>query len=113
MRPIDRILLLCKERGVKQAYINDLIGGYRGKVTDWKMNRSSPTEEEQRIIAEFFHVTPSYIKGEEETTAPDEERSHAKREAIARAMNALDGLNDAEIQEVLNYAKYVVSQRKQ
>jgi transcriptional regulator with XRE-family HTH domain len=53
---VGKILKLAKERGVKQSHLNDLIGGYRGKITEWKNGKSSPTEHELKILSDFFHV---------------------------------------------------------
>ena len=64
MRTIDRILELASERGIKQKFINELVNGYRGKVTEWKNGKSTPSDEELIIIAEFFQVSVAYLKGE-------------------------------------------------
>lgn len=67
MVTIDRILQLAKERGIKQTYLNSLIGGYRGKITDWKNGKSTPNENELKIIADYFNVSVDYLKGKTDT----------------------------------------------
>jgi len=61
MKTIERILMLMEERGVKQTFIEGLLDGYRGKVTEWKKGKSTPTNAELQIIADFFHVSTEYL----------------------------------------------------
>ena len=53
--------MLMEERGVKQTFIEGLLDGYRGKVTEWKKGKSTPTNAELQIIADFFHVSTEYL----------------------------------------------------
>lgn len=50
----EDILSLAKEKGVKLSFLNELIGGYRGKLTDWKNNKTSLTEDEKNIIVDYL-----------------------------------------------------------
>lgn len=50
----EDILSLVKQKGVKLSYLNNLIGGYRGKLTDWKNNKTSLTENEINIITNYL-----------------------------------------------------------
>jgi transcriptional regulator with XRE-family HTH domain len=63
---VDKVLRLAKEKGVKQSFLADLIGGYSSKLTEWKNGKSTPTEEEIRTLADFFGVSLSYFLGEVE-----------------------------------------------
>lgn len=50
------ILTLAKEKGIKLSYLNNLIGGYRGKMTDWKKGKTTLTNEELTILTEYLSV---------------------------------------------------------
>lgn len=50
----EEILSLAKEKGIKISFLNDLIGGYRGKLTDWKNGKTSLTENELSIITDYL-----------------------------------------------------------
>ena len=50
----EEILSLAKEKGIKLSYLNDLINGYRGKLTDWKNNKTSLTEDEVSVITNYL-----------------------------------------------------------
>lgn len=50
----EEILSLAREKGVKLSFLNDLIGGYRGKLTEWKNGKTSLTEKEITVIADYL-----------------------------------------------------------
>lgn len=99
---VERILHLAKEKGVKQSFINDLIGGYRGKVTEWKKGKSSPTKEEIHVIAEFFGVTDEYLIGVDEQENIATENDFLKEIA---------DLTDEELEDVKKYIEFLKSKR--
>lgn len=112
---IDRLLSLAKEKGVKQAFISELIGGYRGKVTDWKNKKSSPSDEELRIIADYFSISVDYLCGAtDEPSINKKEAPHEGRqlnEKRKRYMTLYEELSEDE--ELMKYAEYIKSKRNQ
>ncbi len=50
----DEILEMAKKRGVKLNYLSELIGGYRGKLTDWKSGKTTLSESEIKIITDYL-----------------------------------------------------------
>ena len=58
---VERIITLMEERGVKQTFIEGLLNGYRGKFTEWKKGKSTPTDAELQIVADFFDVSLDYL----------------------------------------------------
>lgn len=50
----DEILQLAKDKGVKLSFLNDLIGGYRGKLTDWKNGKTTLKDNEIKIITDYL-----------------------------------------------------------
>jgi transcriptional regulator with XRE-family HTH domain len=67
---VERILALAKQKGLKQAFLEEKIGAYRGKITEWKNKKSSPTEAELQIIAELLGTTEAYLSGLTNDPAP-------------------------------------------
>ena len=63
MNIVNNILDLAKERGIKQSFLEELIGGYRGKITEWKKGKSTATDEEVKKIAKYFNVSTDYLLG--------------------------------------------------
>lgn len=103
---VERILLLAKERGVKQSFINNLIGGYRGKFTDWKSGKSSPTKEEIQIIAQYFGVSESYLNGKSEN------KNLQNQICTNEFLQEIADLTEAELEDVKEYIKFLKSKRK-
>lgn len=50
----EEILALAKDKGVKISRLNELIGGYRGKLTDWKNGKTTLNETELHIITDYL-----------------------------------------------------------
>lgn len=67
MNTYERINGLRKEKGVTLAFLNEKIGGYRGKLTDVKNGKVSLNELEIEIIAKELGTTAKYLtSGEDE-----------------------------------------------
>ncbi len=50
----EEILEQIKKRGVKKSFLCDLIGGYRGKLTEWEKGKTTLTEQELEIIINYL-----------------------------------------------------------
>lgn len=50
----EEILEQIKKRGVKKSYLCDLIGGYRGKLTEWEKGKTTLTKQEIDIITDYL-----------------------------------------------------------
>ncbi len=50
----EEILEQIKKRGVKKSFLCDLIGGYRGKLTEWEKGKTTLTEQELDIIVNYL-----------------------------------------------------------
>lgn len=48
------ILDQIKKRGVKKSFLCDLIGGYRGKLTEWEKGKTTLTEQEIEILINYL-----------------------------------------------------------
>lgn len=92
MGTVERILELAKQKGYKQSYIETAIGGYRGKLTEWKNKKSSPNARELEKIAELLGTTVAYLEGKSDDIAP-KETSPTDYEAWREALKAIGALN--------------------
>ena len=81
MDTMTRMCALMKQRGIKQAFINEAIGGYRGKMTDWKHHKSSPNAAELARIADILDTTVAYLRCETDDPAPDKEEARLESRA--------------------------------
>lgn len=67
---VDRITSLMKEKGVKQAFVAEIIGSYATVVTDWKRGRSKPSQNDLEKLALFFDCSLDYISGRTDERKP-------------------------------------------
>ena len=68
----EEILKLAKKKGIKLSFLNSLIGGYRGRLTDWKNGKTSLTESETEIIVNYLLGTDNASVDEKKTLSSDE-----------------------------------------
>ena len=95
----DDILNLAKEKGVKLSYLNSLIGGYRGKLTDWKNGKTTLTDTELNTIS-------NYLLGNETAgTKPTDED-------IKFALFGSEGVTDEMYEEVKRFARFIKEQKE-
>jgi transcriptional regulator with XRE-family HTH domain len=88
---IDRIIALSKEKGIKQSYLNNLIGAYRGKITDCKNGKSTLSNNEVSIIANALNVTTDYLlNGSDAKKSPTKENDEVPEEFLVMARKAGD-----------------------
>ncbi len=58
MKNIQELLTIAKKRGIKLSFLNELIGGYRGKLTDAKKGKTTLSDNELLIIEHYLNVEP-------------------------------------------------------
>lgn len=61
---IERIKLLCSEKGYKQKFLFEQLQMSRGLFNDWKHKKSQPTNEVLVKISDILDTTPEYLRGE-------------------------------------------------
>ena len=66
---IERIKLLCSEKGYKQKFLFEQLQMSRGLFNDWKHKKSQPTNEVLVKIADILDTTPEYLRGETDIKA--------------------------------------------
>lgn len=56
----EEILEQIKKRGVKKSFLCNLIGGYRGKLTEWEKGKTTLTEQELETIINYLFDENNY-----------------------------------------------------
>lgn len=105
----NRIVALCKERGIKPGRVCADTGLSRGMMSDLKMGRTKElSAKNTKIIADYFGVTTDYLlTGEETKKAPtDGERNHAIDQIDDELKEYLDQLrNRSEMRMLFSTTK--------
>ena len=79
----EEILKRIEETGVTQKFLDNLIGGYRGKLTEWKKGKTTLNENELNILV-------SYLFDENKFNARSEaEELYARYQNLADAQRTL------------------------
>ena len=107
----NRIVALCKERGIKPGRVCTDTGLSRGMMSDLKMGRTKElSAKNTKIIADYFGVTTDYLlAGEETKKAPTGEGERTvSDDDIKFALFGGDGeITDAMYDEVKRFARMV------
>ena len=72
MRPIDRIIILMKEKGINKRRLALDLGISPGHFADWESGKSKPTADRIVTIAKYFGVSTDYLLGLTENPWPYE-----------------------------------------
>lgn len=117
----NRIVALCKERGIKPGRVCSDTGLSRGMMSDLKMGRTKELSvKNTKIIADYFGVTTDYLLTGEETkkalTQEDEREIDDRKMKVAFLGGMADGLSDEAIDRYWNdargYIGYKIQQDK-
>lgn len=101
---------LCNEHNIKPNPLANKLGISSGTVTGWKKG-SSPRDTAVQKIADYFNVSPDYLLGkstQKEKTAETDSLSPIKQ----KILNTCSNLSEKELDDVLDYIEYKISQRK-
>lgn len=91
MRIIDRIDKLINERGITSKQLAQEIGVSQGNISDWRKDRSKPSSEVLKRIAEYFNVSIDFLYGySENQTQKTESRLTSKEIDLLREMRNSD-----------------------
>lgn len=60
----DRFEALRAEKGITKKFIADALGKKDVIFHAWKTNKSRPSAEQLRIVADILDTTPAYLMGE-------------------------------------------------
>lgn len=127
----DIFLKLLEERGVKAADVAKATGIPQSTFSDWKSGRSVPKADKLEKIADYFNVSPQYLR-----TGESPKMYHAKRNPVrvllelfktvspdmildsnsTQIMNLIDKFNeltDDDKAEILNTIDFKLSRYKE
>lgn len=113
----NRIVALCKERGIKPGRVCTDTGLSRGMMSDLKMGRTKElSAKNTKIIADYFGVTTDYLlTGEETKKAPTDEGERIphrdKRELLAGRgvsilLDADAKLTEEQLDDIVNFIQF-------
>jgi len=114
-KSVEIVLELIEERGIKQAFIEGLLDGYRGKLTEWKKGKSSPTLAELNIIANYFDVSVDYLLGRtDERNTPFQIFSESGVQLTVRAQGNISNEDATHLYKIISesFSKFISEHNK-
>lgn len=105
---------LCNENGETPNAVCLKLGYSQAAAPYWKKTGNRPKREALEKIAEYFHVTIDYLLEREPVPViPAEGQKKNAPVVIDRGelFKILSELTDAELDELLRYAEYLLSKR--
>lgn len=70
MTTYERIDALRKEHGIMWSHLNEQIGAYRGKLTEFKNGKTTLSQAEIAKIASILKTSTDYLLGNTDDPAP-------------------------------------------
>lgn len=111
MVDFNRLDELLSQKGISKTHLCNLIGKERYYIRDAKSKNVDVPEEYIEIWANALNSTSAYLKGEtdqKEKTAETDSLSPIKQ----KILNTCSNLSEKELDDVLDYIEYKISQRK-
>ena len=109
MHTLDKIQSLLKEQHKTQKNLTDFLGLKKTTFTSWKSGKNTSYTKHIGEIAEFFNVSTDYLLGkseQKEKTAATDDLSAIKQKILNNCTN----LSEKELDDVLDYIEYKISQ---
>lgn len=104
-----RIKELRKAHGLNQSRLSQMVGVGRSTIAMWESGKSCPDIESLIMLSNIFSVSVDYLLGKDEPQPPADAPSPAQKfmESLP-----LDSLDDEELQKLVEYAEFLVSQKR-
>lgn len=117
----ERLIMLRKEKGVRQEDVADYLNIARPTYTQYETNRRKPDIETLRRIADYFHCSLDFLLGRTDDPKPPGEDNSTeidleeimKKEGIMFDGIPLDEEDKEDILEVMKIAWKTIQKRKQ
>ncbi|SET79344.1 Transcriptional regulator, contains XRE-family HTH domain [Lacrimispora sphenoides] len=100
---------LLQKCGVTAYKVSKETGVTQSTLSDWKRGRSTPKTDNMKKIADYFGVTVDYLMTGEE--AKDITPEASRIETLAAHFEG-EEITDEEMEEIMNYVRFVKSRRK-
>lgn len=92
MFDFNRFETLRAERGVSKAFIAQKLDRAASLCNDWKLGKSTPSEQQIKVVAKILGTSPEYLKGETDKKTPAEAGEGSKYDRII--MEILENITD-------------------
>lgn len=92
MFDFNRFETLRAERGVSKAFIAQKLDRAASLCNDWKLGKSTPSEQQIKAVAKILGTSPEYLKGETDEKTPAETGEGSKYNRII--MEILENITD-------------------
>lgn len=112
----DRFISLCNQKGVSPSRAAVECNVQRAAVTRWKTG-STPRDAVLHRMSDYFGVSIAYLLGADDSAPAvitvEETKKEASKEAPVdgELIRAIVGMSEAEQQQVLQYIRFLKSQR--
>lgn len=114
----DTFLALCEKKNIPPTRVALDIGLSKAAVTRWKQTESTPNGDVLSKLADYLGCSVDYLLGRD---APAEAKKDDSTEALPpdtaltpsqkQLVEFAESLTEEEIKKVLNYIRFVVSER--
>ena len=101
----ERIKSLCQENKITINGLIDRIGASKSFIYDMEKRNRIPAAEKIILAADVLNTSTDYLLGR-----TDEKKPPATQQEVLES--SLKDLTDEELQDVLDYVRYVKSKRK-
>lgn len=112
----ERVIALCKEKGVSRSKMADEIGISRSTPKDWADKKSTPQFSTVKKLAEYFGVPVTYLtdgQGLDVQTVQDNHGIIGNTNAPVTIMNGNSHLTEQETELINLFRKMSVIQQAQ
>lgn len=115
---MNRIKECRMKKGMSQKYVALSLGVAPPSVCTWESGKTQPSRENVAALADLFGVTVDYLLGRD---VPPEQCIELPRhgpetmaviEEVTRKLAQLAEYDDGGVEEISNYADYLLAQRK-
>lgn len=112
---------LCNKNGETPNAVCQKLGLSQAAAPYWKKSGRPPKRETLEMIAEYFGCTVEYLLGREQTVADvfgiiekqQEKENAPTKPSRSELFTILGKLTDSELDEVLDFAEYLLLKRTQ
>lgn len=102
MNILERIQLLCAEKGINPTNLESELGFGRGTMYKW--NKSSPNTDKLSAVADYFHVSIDWLLGKTEfRSIPDEEQ-------LAKDVKRYEDFSNRDKKDIATTMSFILEQ---
>lgn len=107
----DRLLILCAERGVSLSRAAKDIGLSNAAASGWA-DGSIPRDTTIVKLANYFNVSPGYMRGEEQKENPTSQKTGEVDEVTMELLDIIQNGSDADRQDMLDMLRIFNKRRE-